>query len=232
MNVILAWFECTCSETHTTMTTHKRQLKVSHSCNNPILHTPTKMWGSAEPVVREFTNHNSIILNNWAPCLWVSQIQTVKHEPLPRYSRICQKGQDRGRWVGAPKGYRQHGRLWVLLYKCLGWLWVLRTNRKPHLPFMQEFNIERVQTSPLKWIREKPWYKYVFWAHTGVLHLELHVELKCAPKMWLMTHCDTTSSISYQVCFCPLYSCTVWCRSLLLSFSTCYHGILGLQRGL
>jgi len=57
-------------------------------------------------------------------------------------------------------------------------------------------------------------------------------------KIWLMTHCDTTSSIRYV--FCPLYNCTVryfsmcrncstWCRNVLLSFSTCYLGILGLE---
>jgi len=29
-----------------------------------------------------------------------------------------------GRWVGAPNGCRQHGRLWAPLWKRLGWLWV------------------------------------------------------------------------------------------------------------
>ena len=27
-----------------------------------------------------------------------------------------QKGQDRGRWLGAPKGYKQHGCFWAWLY--------------------------------------------------------------------------------------------------------------------
>ena len=44
-----------------------------------VLHTPTKMWGSMEPVMRELINrNNNIILNKRSAYLWVSQIQ--KHE--------------------------------------------------------------------------------------------------------------------------------------------------------
>ena len=42
-----------------------------------VLHTPTKMWGSMEPVMRELINcNNNIILNKRSAWLWVSQIQT------------------------------------------------------------------------------------------------------------------------------------------------------------
>ena len=100
---------------------------------------------------------------------------------------------------------------------------------------MQEFNIGRVCASPRKWI---PWY--VIWAHAGVLHLELCVESKRAQDQ-----IDDTlwHNFIYQVCFCPPYSCTIryfsmstncstWCRSLLLSFSTCYLGILGIEEAI
>ena len=95
--------------------------------------------------------------------------------------------------------------------------------------------------SALKWIREKPWY--VIWAHAGVLHLELRLESKHAPyarPTWDLIDDTLWHDFICQVRFCPLYSCTVryfsvsrncgtWCRSLLLSFSTCYLGILGLE---
>ena len=75
------------------------------------------------------------------------------------------------------------------------------------------------------------------WAHAGVLHSELCVESKRARNQM-----DDTlwHDFIYQVRFCPPDSCTIryfsmstncstWCRSLLLSFSTCYLGILGLE---
>ena len=99
-----------------------------------------------------------------------------------------------------------------------------------------EFNIGRVW--PRKWIREKTWY--VIWAHAGFLHLEFCVESKCTQDQ-----IDDTlwHDFIYQVRFCPPYSCTIryfsmstncstWCRSLLLSFSTCYLGILGLEEAI
>ena len=77
----------------------------------PLLREPysshtNQMWGSVEPVVREFTNHNSIILNNRAPCLRVSHMQ-LNISPFPDVARYV-KVWDRERWVGAPKGYREH----------------------------------------------------------------------------------------------------------------------------
>ena len=47
------------------------------------------MWGSVEPAVREFTNHNGIILNNRAPCSWVSQIQ-INSKSFPDVARCIQ----------------------------------------------------------------------------------------------------------------------------------------------
>ena len=47
------------------------------------------MWGSVEPAVREFTNHYSIILNNRAPCSWVSQIQ-INSKSFPDVARCIQ----------------------------------------------------------------------------------------------------------------------------------------------
>jgi len=44
-----------------------------------------------------------------------------------------------------------------------------------------EFNIGRVRTSLLQWIREKLWY--VISAHAGFLHLELRVEWKRAQDL-------------------------------------------------
>jgi len=59
---------------------------------------------------------------------------------------------------------------------------------------------------------------------------------------WIQDLIDDTlwHDFIYRVHFCPPYSCTIrdfsmprncstWCRSLLLSFSTCYLGILGLE---
>ena len=37
-----------------------------------------------------------------------------------------QKGRDMGRWVGAPEGCKQHGRLWAQLWIPIGWHWVGR----------------------------------------------------------------------------------------------------------
>ena len=68
-------------------------------------------------------------------------------------------------------------------------------------------------------------------------HLELCVESEHAQDLIDDTlWCD----FIHQVHFCPPYSCTIryfsmsrncstWCRSLLLSFSTCYLGIVGLE---
>jgi len=82
--------------------------------------------------------------------------------------------------------------------------------------------------------------RYVIWAHAGVLHLELCVESKRGQDQ-----IDDTlwHNFIYQVRFCPPYSwtiryfsmstnCSTWCRSLLLSFSTCYLGILGLEEAI